>query len=85
MLNFKTLKCPNCSVVLVPLWNTHKKPLWQRRLLVLAWSLPAIVAMTVVWLAPQMWLYLALSLVVFHIVALAVICVFGCYQVQIKP
>ncbi|NCP66896.1 hypothetical protein GW756_01150 [bacterium] len=84
VLNFKKLSCPNCKSELVPKWHASVKPLWQRRLLVLAWSFPAIVALSVVWFEPQWWLYLAGALTLFHVIALAYICIGGYYSVQLK-
>jgi hypothetical protein len=84
VLNLKSLKCPNCKTLLGPAWRLKTKSLWKRRLVVLAWTLPAFVAMTVVWLEPKWWLYLVLSLVGFHVLALAVICVGGFYNVKIR-
>ncbi len=84
VLNFKHLTCPNCKTALKPAWKSAKKSLWQRRLAILGWSLPAMVAMTVVWFEPTWWLYLMLGLVVFHVLALASICIGGYYQVKIN-
>lgn len=85
VLNFKKLNCPNCQKLLVPLWSKPKTALWQRRLLVLLWSFPALVAMTVVWIEPSWWLYLIAALIAFHVLALTVICVGGLYHVTLKP
>lgn len=84
VLNFKRLTCPNCQSVLRPLWKSSKKPLWQRRLIILGWSFPALLAMTVVWFQPAWWLYLILGLVGFHVLALVWVCVSGYYQVQVE-
>jgi CHASE1-domain containing sensor protein len=68
----------------VPQWQAGRKPLWRRRLGVLLWSFPALVAMTVVWFEPQWWLYLILGLIGFHLVALTFVCVGGLYHVNEK-
>ena len=84
VLNFRQLECSNCECVLEPKWSDHKVPLWKRRLSVLLWSFPAMLAMTVVWFEPSWWLYLIIALTLFHILALGGICGLGCYSVQVK-
>jgi|GEM_PF-5590135 len=84
VLNLKSFICPQCDTVLEPVWTTKKRPFWQRRLVVLAWSFPALLSMTVVWIEPQLWLWLMLGLIAFHAVALMIICFGGYYQVKPK-